>query len=84
MIRIASASKSTPIARKRLEPASIDFAAREQVLTKLDQEYETSLNQLEELNSRLESCLSILTGKPAPQATAPSPAAQAAPLREAA
>lgn len=54
--------------RKQIVPSSVDFAAREEVISKLEADYDASLDQLDELNARLESCLAFLTGKPAPQA----------------
>lgn len=72
MICIPAASNPYVSARKQIVPSSVDFAAREEVILKLEEEYDVSLGQLDELNAKLESCLAFLTGKPATSATAPS------------
>jgi hypothetical protein len=71
--------------RRQIIPSSVDFAAREEVLSRLERDYEQSLDQLDALNARLESCLAVLTGKPATIAMPePAPAAQPSMIREAA
>jgi hypothetical protein len=64
MICIPANSAAYANHRKQIVPSSVDFAAREEVILKLEEDYDTSLSQLDELNARLENCLSFLTGKP--------------------
>lgn len=85
MICIPAASNPYANARKQIVPSSVDFAAREEVILKLEEEYDVSLGQLDELNAKLESCLTFLTGKPATSATVkPESAPPAVVHREAA
>jgi hypothetical protein len=83
MIAIPVEATALLSAGKQILPISVDFAAREEVIARLEDDYDASLTQLDELSARLESCLAFLTGKPAaPQPTAALPKAQ--PLCEAA
>jgi hypothetical protein len=54
--------------RRQIALSSVDFSAREEVISQLEADYDASLGQLDELNARLESCLAFLTGKPLAQA----------------
>jgi hypothetical protein len=83
MIAIPADTVAVSSARRQILPTSVDFAAREEVIAKLEEDYDASLTQIDELNARLESCLAFLTGKPAAQQPAEA-AAPPARLREAA
>ncbi len=73
MICIPADSAAYANHRKQIVPSSVDFAAREEVILKLEEDYDVSLGQLDELNARLENCLSFLTGKPATLSIANTP-----------
>lgn len=49
--------------RAKILPSSVDFAAREAVISRLEADYDASLSQIDELNAKLEACLAVLTGK---------------------
>lgn len=65
--------------RAKILPSSVDFAAREAVISRLEADYDASLSQIDELNARLEACLAVLTGKPATQAPTAAPAVATVP-----
>lgn len=75
MIAIPADTVALSSARRQILPTSVDFAAREEVIAKLEADYDASLDQIDELNARLERCLALLTGKP----TAAAPAASVTP-----
>lgn len=52
------------VTRAKILPSSVDFAAREAVISRLEADYDASLSQIDELNAKLEACLAVLTGKP--------------------
>jgi hypothetical protein len=64
MICIPAPTTRLATSRSQITPSSVDFAAREEVISRLEADYDQSLEQIEELSARLEACLAMLTGKP--------------------